>query len=179
MPDLTILWVAFIVFFVVGILNSFLKANWNRLYFTMGPPIYTCQVPMKSLSVNALDIDRMESEFPSSMLQNGLKFKQFDSNLYAFQGRSAGRNNNELMHGLIVFDQTQLQVIVKGYSDITNLVGLIFAMVVGFIFFHWWGVLFALVVLLPMGVMFFFQMKRYRKVAEKAAELAATPSQAL
>ena len=79
MPDLTILWVAFIVFFVAGILNSFLKANWNRWYFTMGLPIFIHRVPMKSLSVNALDIDRMESEFPPSTLINGLKFKQFDA----------------------------------------------------------------------------------------------------
>ena len=179
MPDLTILWAALIVFFGVEIITSFLKANWNRVYFTMGLPIFTSRVPMKSPGIITLDIDRMESEFPASFIQNGLKFKQFDSNLYAFQGRGLGRNNIELMHGLILFDQTLMQVIVKGYSDVTNLVGLLFAMYVGFIFFHWWGILFALILLSPMGVLYFLQMKRYRRVAEKAAGLAATPPPAI
>ena len=81
------------------------------------------------------------------------------------------------MHGLIRFDPATMQVNVNGYSDVTNPVGLIFAMYVGFIFFHGLGILFALILLTPMGVLFFLQMKRYRRVAEKAAELAATPPQ--
>jgi hypothetical protein len=134
---------------------------------------------MKSLSLNALDIDRMESEFQPSFMQNALVFKQLDPDLYAFRGKTTGRNNSELMHGLILFDQTQLQVTVKGYFDVTNLIVLIFTVYVAFSFFQGWGFLLALILLILMGMMYFPQIKRYRKVAEKAAELVATYPQAI
>jgi hypothetical protein len=45
MPIDPIFWAAFIGFFVVSIIGSILRASWNRLYYTMGLPLFIIQGP--------------------------------------------------------------------------------------------------------------------------------------
>ena len=174
MPNYTIIGIVFAFFIAFAIITSILRANWNRLYFTVGLPLFIYRVPMKSLSSSGLDISKMESEFPPSFMQNALVFKQLDSNLYAIRGEASGRNNGDPIHGTILFDQTEQQVVVKGYSNVTDLIGFLAVIYVGSFYIQWWIISLTLI---PIGVLYFIQIKRFRKVAEKAAELTAIPPQ--
>lgn len=164
---------------VVGIAETALKASWNRLYFTLGLPIFIRRVPVSVFRISPVDTASLEAEFASSFTSRALLFKELETNLYAFREkmmefRFLKTENTEVMHGVLIFDLNQQQVIVKGYLN-----WVIVVLVLGFIGFAvlsgsvgWLMIIFLVVIV---GIGYAAQAGRYGKVAQKAAELISAP----
>lgn len=164
---------------VVALAEATLASAWNRMYFTVGLPIFIRRLTVNAFSFAPLDTAKLESEFSATFTGKSLAFKELDDQLYAFREkifefRWFGSKNTDVMHGILIFDPTQQQVIVKGYANwssimvIPLLAGL--GMTMGSL--GWWVIPIGLVAL---GIGYAFQANRYGKVAQKAAELAAAP----
>lgn len=142
----------------------------------MGLPIFFRRVPVNLFSIAPLDIGTLESAFSSSLTGKALVFKELDANLYAFhekflESRLFKMQYTEVMHGMLAFDQTEQQVIVRGYANwmlIVLTLGLAaFGLLVGG---QAW--LFTLFGLIAMGAAYASQANRYGKVAQTTATLA-------
>jgi hypothetical protein len=178
-----IIYGAILIFTFLWCVEMILLATWNQFYFTVGLPIFIRQVQLKAFSFTPLDTGRMESEFKNwhaSFMRKSLDFKKFDTNLYAFRER-LDPIGIDIMRGILVFDQTQLQVIVKGYANywvilwvLLNLVIFVWSIVSGELSR---SILVGLLLIFP-AIKYAFDTNIYSKVAQKAAELAATPHKA-
>jgi hypothetical protein len=169
---------------LVLIIEMALSVNWNRIYFTFGLPIFIRWVPVSAFRLTPLDTDLLASEFPASLTSNHLEFKKLDDQTYAFRASlfESGGNQNlrlSIMHGILILDQTQREVTVKGFVNWVVIV-MLPVLVALWAFSQsglgiWWGILLVVVVVL-IGVWYSFEANRYGAVARRAAELAAAPA---
>lgn len=157
---------------IILIIEAALAATWNHFYFTVGLPIYIKRIPVSLFSFPPLDFMRLEAEFTSSWRHKSLVFKQMDSNSYAFREKMLemrwGRSSSEVMHGLLILDQSQQQVVVVGYANWWML-GLALLIVAMSLTFGSQGLLIAGVYLLVVLFVYALQLRRFSKVAHSVA----------
>lgn len=96
-----------------------LRAGWNKLYFTLGVPIFIMRVPVKNQYQGVPYQYFLEEEF-DSMWFASLAFKAVDSRSYGFRERYFQPRFLKyipVMHGLIIFEQDKNRVVVKGMAN--------------------------------------------------------------
>jgi hypothetical protein len=185
MGDITFGREVFLIFIgawlVVAVVETALASGWNRTYFTAGLPLYIRRLPVSGFSFAPLDTAKLEAEFSATFTGKSLVFKELDDHLYAFREkvfefRWVGTKNTDVMHGVLAFDLTQQQVIVKGYANWMALavIPLLAGMGLTMGSLGWWLVPIGVIVL---GIGYAFQASRFNKVAQRAAELAARQNQ--
>jgi hypothetical protein len=110
--------------FPIGVMEVILSARWNKKYFTLGVSIFVLRVPVKNHHSNIPSPALLESNFKSSgVIRNtSLLFQEIDLNTMGFRETllQFGRNYS-IMHGLLIFDTKNSQVMVKGFLDWTIL----------------------------------------------------------
>lgn len=116
--------VALATLLTTWILELIFSARWDKQYFSVGIPIFVFYVPVKGHHTNLPSNLLLESNFRSSgfVRNTSLLFKELDANTMGFRETlfQLGRWYS-IMHGLLIFDDANSQVIVKGFLDWTAL----------------------------------------------------------
>jgi hypothetical protein len=147
--------------------DTVLSATWSRTYFTVGLPIFIMRVPVDFPHTNIPQRSLFEAQFQSNLVAS-LTFKEISSNEYGFreahfQFRLFGYS--PLMHGLLIFDYENSQVVVKGFINwFTLCFSLIWLSIAMFM------IPFVLFFIILMGCLYLIQLSRFSKVAAFAAE---------
>jgi hypothetical protein len=112
----------FCVLALTLIVELVLSARWDRRYFSLGIPIFIFYIPVERHQKNIPSCMLLENNFKSrGFIRNtSLLFRELDSNTIGFRESllQLGRYYS-VMHGLLIFDNTNCQVVVKGYLDWT------------------------------------------------------------
>ena len=107
---------------ILLIVEIVLTAKWDKRYFRIGIPIFVFHVPVKNHHTNIPSCMLLENHFRSSgfIRNTSLHFKELDSNVMGFRESllQFGRWYS-IMHGLLIFDNVNSQVVVKGFLDWT------------------------------------------------------------
>ena len=105
---------------IIWVVEMILSATWHKIYFTFGMPFFVFRIPVKNHHTNIPSCTLLEGNFKSSGLirNTSLLFKEIDLNTMGFRESllQFGRNYS-IMHGLLIFDEKNGQVIVKGFFD--------------------------------------------------------------
>jgi hypothetical protein len=103
--------------------DTVLRATWNKMYFTIGVPIFFMRLPVNTpyqgIPFRYLFEEEFESAWPSAMV-----LKQMDAHSYAFREKLLHTlllQYISLMHGLVIFEHEKSQVVVKGFANWTTL----------------------------------------------------------
>jgi hypothetical protein len=113
---------SFIVILIFGILtvsylvDQVLWITWDKKYFTTGLSILTLRVSTEHRHNNIPNKSRLEAHFRSAW-GNSLRFKELDSNIYGFRDDFfwfRPLRYPPIMHGMLLFDYDNNQVVVKG-----------------------------------------------------------------
>jgi hypothetical protein len=99
--------------------DIFLRTAWNKLYFTVGVPIFILRVPVKNPYQGIPYQYFFDEEFDSTWFDS-LAFKAMDSRSYGFREKYFQPRLLKyipVMHGLIVFEHEKQQVVVKGLAN--------------------------------------------------------------
>jgi hypothetical protein len=165
-----------------------LNATWNRMYFTTGLPIFIMRVPVNSqhtgiphnsirlsadIQPNTPDYSRLKEEFQSDLV-GSLTFKEIDTNKFGFREKLIQfrlMRYSPLMHGLLIFDNDNSQVIVKGFINWFPLcLSLVWLIPVITSSDHIISLGFIVFFILVMGLIYGIQSSRFIKVATFAAQ---------
>jgi hypothetical protein len=107
---------------IIWVVEIVLSATWHKNYFTIGVPIFAFRIPVEIHHTNIPSCSLLESNFKSSgfIRNTSLLFKEIEPNMMGFRERLLqwGRWYS-VMHGLLIFDTKNSQVIVKGFLDWT------------------------------------------------------------
>jgi len=99
------------------IIEMILSGTWNRMYFTMGLPIFVMRVPVDLRHSNIPPSSQLEEHLPSALLSS-LVFREVEVNTYGFRENffefGWRFRYPSLMHGMLFFDFNNNQVVVKG-----------------------------------------------------------------
>ncbi len=105
---------------IIWLVEIILSARWHKIYFTVGVPIFVFRIPVQAHHTNTPSCLLLNNNFRSSGLirNTSLLFKELDANSMGFRETllQFGRDYS-IMHGLLVFDSKNSQVIVKGFFD--------------------------------------------------------------
>ena len=166
-PNETIVFGLLVISFIFEII---LSATWNKMYFTMGIPILVLKLPVDRHYSNTPPLYRIQKEIEGNW-NVSVALKEFDTGVFGFSESTwTGISHyTPIMHGLLLFDNENHQVVVKGLPNIfftvfsTVWLGsvIFFAPLlikIGFTSFY------ALVV----GILYWIQYSRYKKVASFA-----------
>ncbi len=114
---------ASIVFYalpIIGVVEIILSASWHKIYFTVGVPLFVFRIPVHAHHTNIPRCLLLKNNFRSTgfIRNTSLLFKELDTNSIGFRESLLqwGRNYS-IMHGLLIFDSKNSQVIVKGFLD--------------------------------------------------------------
>ena len=126
----------FAIWILASLIESFFSITWNKTYFTFGLMIFVKRIPVNNWHTNIPSLALFEKEFHSAVISS-LNFKELDAFSYGFREeifevkwiRTGG-----FMHGLLIFDTKNSQVIVKGFASWSALV-FSFILLSGFTFF--------------------------------------------
>ena len=172
------------IFFSILILSLLvdivLSGTWNRMYFTSGIPIFIMRIPVSSRHINIPLSSRFEKQF-NSKWTSALVFREIDLNTYGFREKFFDFrfifHYSAVMHGMLFFDSTNNQVVVKGFA---NWFELCFAFVwigsigmnsvINFPEFTLIALAFIIIFFLGFGLLYSIQHHRFSNVAKFAAE---------
>lgn len=105
---------------IVWLVEIVLSASWHKKYFTIGIPIFIFHIPVEAHHTNVPSCSLLDSNFKSSgcIRNTSLLFEELELNMMGFRERllQFGRWYS-VMHGLLIFDTKNSQVIVKGFLD--------------------------------------------------------------
>lgn len=105
--------------------DTFLSVTWNRIYFTIGVQIFIIRVPVDLKHKNTPTSTLLQSQFKSGCAES-LIFKEIGPGEFGFREEIFPVfkifSYSPLMHGLLVFDSQNSQVIVKGNANWSTLV---------------------------------------------------------
>jgi hypothetical protein len=126
----------FVIWIIVSLVELSFSITWNKTYFTSGLMIFVKRIPVNNCHTNVPKLDLFEEAFHSGVISS-LSFKEIDAFSYGFREeifeikwiRTGG-----FMHGLLIFDTKNNQVIVKGFASWSVLV-FSFILLSGIIFF--------------------------------------------
>ncbi|HEX8990267.1 MAG TPA: hypothetical protein VF784_01190 [Anaerolineales bacterium] len=161
-------------FLLSTLAEAALRAAWSRAYFTGGLPLVVLRIPVPSHHRNLPSVGRLEAGFGSAWISS-LVFREIASNTYAFRTRYFELpliRVGALMHGMLLFDPDNSQVVMKGFANWDLLCFSIiwpgvFLLPPEFVLFKLAALgFFALVI----ASVFLFDIPRYTRVAWFAAE---------
>jgi hypothetical protein len=105
---------------IIWVVEIVLSATWQKNYFTIGVPIFVFRIPVEAQHTNIPSCPLLESNFKSSgfIRNTSLLFEEIEPNLMGFRESllQFGRWYS-VMHGSLIFDTKNSQVIVKGFLD--------------------------------------------------------------
>jgi hypothetical protein len=158
-----------------GFIETILRAAWNKMYFTTGLPIFLLRIPVETHYSNIPSSHQLETHFHSTWWTGSLVFKEIESDTYVFREkffefRMFALRYAPIMHGLLIFDRSNKQVVVKGFANWTALLlGLIF--LVGIALAPFPDIfLFLFFIFILFGLLYSLQHYRFADVAKFAAE---------
>ena len=183
-------------FFLSLLADIIFTYTWNKTYFTSGLMIFIkripatpyTNVPFRQSRMNIPDKSLFEKRFRSdSDWLSSLTFMEIDACSYGFHGKlfELKMRQSSIMHGVVIFDADNNQVVVKGFADWSVLVfGLVWSTVSIFFLIHTLFVSSEIVlfdVLFPLGAIFIFtlivvfsyllQSSRFSKIALFAVQV--------
>ncbi len=168
--------IMFGVLVVSWLAETILSAIWNRTYFMTGIPIFVMRIPVELRHSNIPSAQQLETRFYSAWASS-LVFKEIDLHTYGFREkffefRLVGYS--PIMHGVLVFDHSSNEVIVKGFANwfilSFSLIWLGGVLASSFSSFPIIALGFILFFVLLMGLLYGIQYSRFSKVATFAAE---------
>lgn len=156
------------------IIEAFLSGTWNRVYFTLGLPIFVMRVPTELRHSNIPPLSQLEEHLCSTVLSS-LVFREFEQNTYGFREKffefGLRLRYPSVMHGMLFFDFNNNQVVVKGYA---NWFMLFFSLIwVGGALLQYeplYALIMIFVYTLGMALFYSLQYDRFSKVTKFAAE---------
>ena len=181
------------VFLVSLFADMFFSATWNKTYFTTGLTIFVKRIPVRYSHRN-IPFRHSNTDFPHpsdfekefhSDLISSLTFMEIDMSVYGFREKFFQLKligYSSIMRGLIMFDTSNNQVVVKGFINWSILVfSLVWLSVpISFLVQTWSGDSMLFSPLFPLGAIAFFilvtgicymiQYYRFLKVASFAAQ---------
>ena len=176
---------SFLGLFIVSLLaETFCTLTWNKAYFTSGWMIFVKRIPVSHWHTNIPPASLFENKFHSDVVSS-LTFREIDTLSFGFREKLVQFRlirYSPVMHGLLVFDTDNGQVIVKGFANWDALAFAVMwlGMLVLFLIFNWsmeMITFYLLIVLgaiaffsLVMGLLYWTQSSRFSKVASFAAE---------
>ena len=108
---------AVLILLITGLVVAFLSATWNKTYFNSGVPLILREFRVDIHHTDIPSCSVLESKFKSGCfdLTKSLLFRKLDVNMYGFRERLFPIGRMSLMHGILVFDEGNNQVTVKGF----------------------------------------------------------------
>ncbi len=95
--------VAVLILLITGLVETFLSATWNKVYFNSGVRLILkeFQVDLHHSDVPSREV--LENKFKSGCfdLTNSLIFRKLDGNMYGFRERLLPIGRMSLMHGIV------------------------------------------------------------------------------
>ena len=107
------------MFILSMLVDAILSATWNRMYFTSGLTRFVRRIPVTPRHTNIPLPSRFESEFQPSW-SSSFAFKEITPNIYGFRERAIAfrlMRYSPLMHGMLLFDFANDQVVDKGFAN--------------------------------------------------------------
>ena len=167
---------------VSWLVDTILSATWNKAYFTFGIPIFVKRIPVALQHSNIPSVRQLEARFYSTWTSS-LVFKEIDLHTYGFREKFFEfrlARHLAIMHGILVFDRNNGEVVVKGFVNWFILsISLIWLSSVlyefvffmnSFPFFPLIALGFILFFIVLMGLLYLTQYYQFSKVAAFAAE---------
>jgi hypothetical protein len=152
--------VAFSTLIISLLAETILSATWNETYFTIGLPLFTVNIPVNVHHANIPS----KSVFVAKSGLESIVFREISPNSYGFREKLfqfRWVKFSPVMHGLLIFDNANSRIIVKGFASWSLLAFLLMLIVfVPAIPF------FILVMSLPYAI----QYLQFLKIANIAAE---------
>ncbi len=152
-----------------------LYATWNKTFFTSGLLIFVTRVPVNNLNIIIPTSSLLEAEYRSGV-SVPLVFKEINNHMFGFREKLFAPGylrSSSLMHGLLIFDKANSEVVVKGFAN-WDLLGLILILIFGLIFYYNEPILMIgliCFIILISGMHYFKQKRRFSSVATYAAQL--------
>ena len=111
----------------IGFVETILRSVWSKMYFTTGLPIFFLRIPVERHYSNTPTSYYLETHFQSTWWANTLVFNEIEAGMYAFREkffdfRMYAFRYSPVMHGLLIFDRNNKQVIIKGFANWTALI---------------------------------------------------------
>jgi len=110
---------------IVSILADIvLTSTWNKTYFTSGLRIFIKRIPVNHWHTIIPNQSLFEEKFQSNWV-GSLTFKEIDMISYGFREKIfqiTWIRSTSIMHGLLIFDSNNNQIIVKGFANWSILV---------------------------------------------------------
>lgn len=162
------------LFCVSGLVEHSLYGGFNRFYYTHGLPFVVRRIPVQAFQRDLPPADQLAARFRSEWISS-LVFQPIAPDTYGFRRaffRWAFFPLN-LMHGLLFFDRTRGEVVVKGFFNFSVPLGIL-ALGAFFLLgpFEWSIRLLSLgVVVLLLGIPLFMERRRCVELARFAAEV--------
>ena len=129
--------ISLLIIIAIGAVELLLSASWSRIYFNTGIPIVKRIIPVDVHHSTVPNRVVLEEPFKAQWFDftRSLIFQELDTNMYGFR-ESLFRRSISLMHGFLIFDGQNNQVIVKGFLNWTPLALAILALFVPSV--QWW-----------------------------------------
>jgi hypothetical protein len=160
---------------IILTVEMILSATWNKTYFSFGLTLFEVNIPVNFHHVNIPPKSVFETQLRSVWL-GSIAFREISHNTYGFREKLFQfrlMRYSPVMHGLLIFDDVNSQVIVKGFANWFLLVfSLIWLSEV--ILWLFSGMIMALAFLaffiLLMSLLYAIQYPRFVKIANIASE---------
>lgn len=164
-----VLFLLFLILLVDLILNS----TWNKTYFTTGVVMFSRKIHVDKRHSNIPLPSRFNSQFQSGWT-NPIAFREVEHNIYGFRETILAFRLFRYapqMHGMLVFDFTNNQVIVKGFLNWWGVCELLMGIGVGLLFLDLiFTSIILFIIIFVFGISFWIQYYRYSNVATFAAK---------
>jgi hypothetical protein len=164
--------VVFVLVIIIPFIELILSGMWNQWYFSKGIPLLILRLPVGSHHSNIPPAAQLQTLFRDRW-GSSLIFKQMDGNKYAFREEfSLFRLQwTPVMHGLLLFDFDNHQVVVRGFANWFPIFFLLLGIVAGIQSGDTTtNVVSLLALLLFFGLLYLIQLFRFTKAARFAAQ---------
>ena len=175
--------VAVLILLITGLVETFLSATWNKVYFNSGVRLILKEFQVETHHSDVPSREVLENKFKSGCfnLTNSLIFRKLDGNKYGFRERLLPIGRMSLMHGIVIFDEGNNRVIVKGFFNWTALCFVaiwLFLPLIGLPLGNiqplgesiWSAVAYFCVLFVNLGIFYLIDWVRFSAVAEFAAQ---------
>jgi len=113
--------IAFIAVGISALIETILSATWNKIYFSLGLPIFVKRIPVGPHYRNIPPSSQLEIRSHSARTKS-LVFHKLDLNTYGFRREINGFSHVNIsylspMHGVLLFDYDNSEVVVKGFMN--------------------------------------------------------------
>jgi hypothetical protein len=166
---------------IASLVESFLRATWNKFYFKTGIPIFIKNISVAAHHTNIPSHILFEKKFKSNWFDfyRSLIFKELDINTYGFRGRLFGLLEGSAVYGVLIFDNKNHKVVIKCFLNWGVSIFLLIMIIIvplellfGFVEFYeptwleaffYFGALF-----INLGIYYYFEYVRLSAIGEYA-----------